>query len=752
MKLQLSKASLAWHPSSLFSGVIDIQQLKVANGQISIFASETNDSAAGDGIGWLPDVTLRDLDVDALKVMHDERVLIIERISAAAELQSQQLALKRAELQLPEFIASASGTVDLQTLLATDVQLEWDWQTAELLQPVAGSAALTGDVNKMQLAAKLISPTKTVLIMELENLTTAPSWRAEFSIAQMNLQHDVLARLPDVEIVLKGSTTGNSENADLNATGNILFGGVEHPWKLDAGIPLVGDAAPTLDIVSGQARASVQPDNTHPNLAHVLFDIPDFAELWPGLTGQLNAQLTTKGSMAVDELNADITQLSFNHQELGEWRMDTSSALSISGNSGNLSGLCLVQNEASLCTEFEWQGTQIDAELDVKTLRLETIPLLTQLDAYKLNGRLDGQLKVTLDSTLVKQLEMDLSMTDGMLLHLLESGGSNVMKFQSITLNGSEQGGQIQLQMNLDDDFDGSLLARLMLPADLQTLLLPETPVQGQIDAKLQQLDSISVFLLEITPPAGNLTAAIQLGGSMQAPRFTGKAVLQVPLFEAGEPAAVFRQTKLEVQLDGVDISLAGQSELAGQLLKLNGQASIASIEDWHASLTLKADDIPVSAIPAFSKPEEVALAGLLSLNLKLALNSTLEVEHLDGEFLLKNGVLTRTFIDGDMEELSIRDLRISTAKKKNMLSISGNLQDAYDGKLKVDMTLPAQLRSLSDTDLPLKGNLTADFPRLQAFGIFLDDITLPEGTFSANINVKGTRATPLLKGRGRTV
>ncbi len=748
MDLQLSRASLAWHPSSLFSGVIDIQQLKLSDGQLRIFASEPEDTPAADGVGWLPDVTLKALDIDTLKVMRDDQVLKIERFSAEASLLSQQLALTRAELQLPQLTANASGAVDLPTLSVTEVQLQWNWQTAELLQPVAGTAALNGDIDKMQLAVTLMSPTKTVLNIELENLLTTPYWRAEFSIAQMNLQRDVLARLPDVEIVLKGSSTGNSDNAELNATGNILFGGNVHPWKLDASIPLAGDAAPTLDIISGQARASVQPDSTDANLAHVLLDIPDFAELWPGLAGQLNAQLTTRGSLADDEMNADITQLSFNHQQLGEWQIDTSSALSISSDSGKLSGLCLTQNKASLCTDLVWQGSQIDAHMDVKTLHLEMIPLLTQHDEYHLSGRLNGQLKVTLDSTLVKQLEMDLSMNDGMLLHSLESGGSNVMKFQSVTLNGSEQGGQLQLQLNLDDDFDGSLHARLMLPADLQTLQLPETPLQGQIEAKLQQLDSIGVFLQKITLPAGNLTASIQLGGSMQAPHFTGKAVLQVPLFETGEPATVFRQTKLDMQLDGVDISLTGQSELAGQLLKLNGQASIASIEDWHASLTLKAEDVAVSAIPAISQLEEVTVAGLLGLNLNLTLNSTLEVEHLDGELLLKNGMLTRIFIDGDMEELAIRDLRITAAKKKEMLTISGKLQDAYDGKLKVDMTLPAQLRSLGKTDLPLKGSLTADFPRLQAFGIFLDDITLPEGTFSANINVEGTRAAPLLKGR----
>jgi autotransporter translocation and assembly factor TamB len=747
MKLQLSKASLAWQPSSLFKGVIDIQQLKLADGQISIFASQTNDSAAGNGIDWLPDVTLRDLDVDTLKVMHDERVLMIERFSAAAELQSQQLVLTSAELQLPEFIASASGSVDLQTLSATDVQLEWNWQTAELLQPVAGSAALTGDVNKMQLAAELISPTKTLLNMELENLTAAPSWRAEFSIAQMNLQRDVLARLPDVEILLSGSSSGNSDNAELNASGNLFFGEVEHPWKLDANFPLTDKAAPTVNIVSGQARASMQPDKTQLNLAHVLLDIPDFADLWPGLTGQLTAELTTKGRLGDDELNADIKQLSFEHQQLGKWQIDTVSALSINGDIGKLSGLCLEQKDARLCTDLAWQGSQIDAQLEVKKLHLETIPLLSQHDVYQLNGQLNGQLKTSLDGVLVKQLEMDLSMTEGMLQHELKSGSSNVMTFQSVTLNGAEQDGQLQMELKLADNFDGSLRARLMLPVDLQTLLHPETPLQGQIDAKLQQLDSIGVFLQEITLPPGNLTAAILLAGSMQAPRLTGEAVLQVPLLEAGEPATVFRQTELVLQLDSAEITVSGQSELAGQVLNLKGQASVASIKDWHAGLTVKADDVPVSAIPAISLPEEMTLAGLLRLHLDLAFNSKLEVERLDGEFSLKNGMLTRIFFDGDTEELAIRDLRITAAKKKDMLSMTGRMQDAYDGKLTVDMTLPAQLKRLSETDLPLKGSLIADFPGLQAFAIFLDDITLPEGTFSANVDVKGTRAAPLLKG-----
>jgi translocation and assembly module TamB len=201
------------------------------------------------------------------------------------------------------------------------------------------------------------------------------------------------------------------------------------------------------------------------------------------------------------------------------------------------------------------------------------------------------------------------------------------------------------------------------------------------------------------------------------------------------------------VQLDGADISVDGQSELGGRPLRLSGHGNLISVDDWRISLTAQADDVPVSAIPAINQQENFTLAGLMRMNLELAVDNTYKVEHLDAEFLLKDGMLKRTFIDGDEEVLAIHKLRITAGKQQENLVVAGKLQDAHAGHLKMDFVLPAELDQLSKPDLPLIGRLTADFPGLQAFGIFLDDVTLPEGSFSVDIGVAGTRAAPQLQG-----
>mgnify|MGYP001814781243 FL=1 len=747
LTLGLERAEIAWLPARLLSGVLEIKHLKLSAGQLAIHKSDTDDTQDKQSANWLPNVNINNADIDSLQIAFDEQSLQIERFNAAASLLAGQLEISRARLTMPGLTAKASGKADLQNLFITGMQLEWGWQTAELVNPVSGTATIQGDADKLVLAATLSSPTQTILNMELTNISDMPSWRAEIMVAQMNLQQDLMASLPDVDLGLKGSTTGNAKDAKLNATGNIIFDGVTHPWQLDAAIPLNGDSLPTLNLVSGQAQARIEPDEINSKQANVLLDIPEFAELWPGLAGQFNAELTTTSKLPGDQIDAVVRKLSFNHELLGAWHTRAESTLGIADGGGRLTGLCLQQNDATLCSDLTWQGSRIDASLDIESLQLQTVPLLAKFDEYQFSGLLAGNLRTALDNRRVEQLDANLKVSEGLLSHHLESGQSTTMKFRSAALHGKEQSGQLHLQASLIDDFGASLDASLKIPVDLETILLPEMPLQGQLTIDLQQLDSIGVFVPELSLPAGNLTAAIQLAGTMRAPRFNGEAELQVPVFEAGETAMTFRQTKLTMELENEKISLTGQSLLADNPLRLNGRGQIVSIDDWNASVQLSTQGIPVSAIPLLSQQEDITLAGLLRLDLELALNNTLTIDHLDGELRLNDGVIRRSFFDGDMEQVEIRDLRIVSVKKQDTLSFEGHLLDKHDGKLSIEMALPAHLPSLAEPDLPMRGKFSASFPHLDAFVIFLDDVTLPQGTFMAEFDLAGTRTAPLLRG-----
>ena len=43
--------------------------------------------------------------------------------------------------------------------------------------------------------------------------------------------------------------------ASLDASGSVIFEGVERPWKIDASVPLADDSYPQLAMSSGQALA-----------------------------------------------------------------------------------------------------------------------------------------------------------------------------------------------------------------------------------------------------------------------------------------------------------------------------------------------------------------------------------------------------------------------------------------------------------------------------------------------------------------
>ena len=839
LAIELNYTELVWNPSGLLKGEIIIKQLIFADGQLSLVASEAVDSPSKSEPGWLPDIALDALKISSLQVKTDTDSYTIDSISAQAELQSGQLTLLDTQLVMPGLVASITGGVNLQHFSIADLQLQWDWQTPAILLPVRGSATLNGDAEIIKLTAALDSPTRSLISAQIEQLLTTPTWQAEFSMAQLNLRHSVSAEMPDVDLLLQGHSKGNSETASVDASGSVIFEGVERPWKIGASVPLADDSYPKLAISSGQARLNITPDTERADTATFKLNIPDLAELWPGLSGQIkgdgellgsrtrptvklsmdgshlvagvqsirrielqaqvdstlpadvplqlttifekaniagyeidgnlqlqgtpqdaslmlklaeagqgNIQLRLKGSLANETLTAAIEELVLNHPDSGQWSAKQGAELMLRQGAGKLSLACLQRKDASICSDISWQHDYFDTQLNIRSLQLATVPFLAQLSDYQLAGRLDGQLNATVDSSRVEKFSTAIELTDGALTHRAATGELSSMKLRTVTLNGTDENGKLKLDLKLNDTHEGLLHAKVELPADLQLLQKPDTNITGQIDANLPQLESFNVFLQQAILPPGKLTADIRFDGSRQAPRFSGEAVLQVPLIELGEPATVFSNSSVKLQLDGSDIQLQGLSELAGRPVRLDGRGQYTSLDDWHANFTAQADGIQLADIPVIILQDDFALDGSLRVKIDASIDNQLKIERLDAEVALDNGQLTRTFVDGEKEELAIRDMRITARSEKDLLLVSGQLQDANDGRLDMKLKLPAQLDRLSLKDLDLDGQLSADFPTLQAFAIFLDDVSLPAGRFSAEIAVKGTSASPLLKGK----
>ena len=838
LSVKLNRTELLWSPSGLLKGEVSIDQLIVADGQIALASSETDDTPTQSTIGWLPDVSLEAVNISSVQVKTASDSYSIESISGKAALQSGQLTLSDTQLLMPGLVASVSGAVNLQQSSIDDLQLQWDWQPPELLLPVRGSGRLKGDAENMNLTVALDSPTASLINAEIQQALTTPTWQAEFSMAQINLQHSVSAEMPDVNLLLKGHSNGNIEVASIDVAGSVIFDGVERPWKIDAKVPLTDNSYPELAISSGQAQLTITPDKEHKEMAALKLNIPYLAELWPGLSGQIKGdaeltgsrlrpavnlsiagsdlvageqslrrieveadfnsalpadvpfqiaavlemahiagykidgnlqlqgtpqdasldfklteagqgaiQMLLNGTLTKEVLTAKIEQLILNHPETGQWQAKQGAKLMVKQGAGELSLACLQRKDASICSDVAWQNQRIDTSLDIKSLQLETIPFLAQLSDYQLNGRLDGQLNASVDKTIVEKFSTDIELTNGSLTHRLQSGDQQRMKFRTITLKGEEVEDKLKLDLKLNDAYEGMLQATVSLPANLQLLQKPDAKVTGRLNADLPQLERFNVFLQQAILPAGKVLADIRLDGSLTAPRLSGEAALQVPVIELGEPATVFRKSRVELKLDGTDISLQGQSELAGRPFRLHGSGRYSGIDDWHAGFTAQADGIPLASIPAISLQDDFALEGNLKTKIDVAIDSQLKVEKLDAELAVGNGILTRTFIDGEKERLVISDLRLAAHNEKDQLLVSGLLKDDKNGRLDMKLMLPAQLDRLSETDLALDGKLSADFPNLQAFGIFLDDVSLPEGRFLAAISVSGSTASPQLKG-----
>ena len=296
LNVEMNRTKLQWSPGKLLYGEISIEQLILADGKITLAANETDDSPSENGIGWLPDVSLEALKISSVQVTSENNTYLIDSISAKAALQSGLLALSDAQLHMPGLTANMAGTVNLPQSSIADLQLQWDWQSADLLLPVRGTATLNGDAEKLNLAASLDSPTRSLVTAEIDQALTTPSWQAEFSMAQINLQQSISAEMPDVDLLLQGHSNGNRDSASIDARGSITFDGVERPWEIDASLPLIDDSYPKLAMSSGQALLELTPEKERKDKAAFKLNIPDLAELWPGLSGQIKGDGVLHGS------------------------------------------------------------------------------------------------------------------------------------------------------------------------------------------------------------------------------------------------------------------------------------------------------------------------------------------------------------------------------------------------------------------------------------------------------------------------
>ncbi|GMR05804.1 MAG: hypothetical protein BMS9Abin25_0379 [Gammaproteobacteria bacterium] len=682
VEIILKQVELEWNPLGLLRGVFDIERLALENGTVNLVGSDSDYSPGKGGPRWFPDINLEELNIYSVQVSRDDRVYPVEQFTGQATLESKQLNLVHAELQMPHLTANASGVADLLALSVNGVQLAWNWQPPQLLQPIKGTATLNGDTDQLQFEAVLSSPTTVMLDMELDHPFKEPVWRAGFSMAKVNLREEVSAGLPDVVVSLEGNGKGNAESIKLDATGNMLFDEVSHLWQLDASVPMTGDSYPLLKVESGQASVTVTPDETRSDLAQIHVDIPDFGELWPGLAGQLQGKGELLGARRSPTVNMTVN------------------------------GTDLVVGD--------YQMERIDATVQLDFNLSHDAPMLISARVEKalVAGReFDGEMQL---EGALRDARLDLK--------LIEANRGSI---------------ELVMKGGLDND---------RLSADIEHLSL-DHPDLGQWQTsevstlKMTRNDG-QLSRLCLNKADASLCTELTWQGGMQTPYFIGTSELQLPVASLGEPATVFSQTVLTMQIDGTDAAFNGESVLGGRPVTLSGQGSFISVDEWRFNMVAEADDVPVTAIPAISQQGDFTLTGLMRMNLDLAMDNTLKIDQLDAELLLKDGVLKRTFINGDQEELELRKSYLTATKQQDNLVIAGKLQGAYDGQLNVDFVLPIELDQLNNPDLPLNGRLMVNFPQLQVFGIFLDDAVIPEGTFSADIGVEGTRAAPQFLGQ----
>jgi len=371
-----------------------------------------------------------------------------------------------------------------------------------------------------------------------------------------------------------------------------------------------------------------------------------------------NVDLTLLGGIAdLSDLlwQASLTQGSAS-TIMGDWRSQTPAALTLSGDSFNLSNNCWLQGETVLCFALERDASQTS----ILTATLEDYPLvvfnadntsISDLSAAVfefpqlpqrtlLEGQLDGELSALFPPNSEANVEVALRSKNGIFsilppqdneltdLNEGELAEPQIYNLQTNELSASFIGGRWDissgtffLRENIED-------SNLGVSGEISTALSidQEQSLSGSIDASLDDIRWVEAFLPELTNVSGSLNAESRIAGTIDAPEVTGTA--QIANASLTIERLGISLSNITTQLSSSNtgtLQFQGAAESGSGSVELDGTVTDLFSTTRALSAQLSGNDFELANIPDVK----------LSVSPDISLNLNSEQVQINGELQL---------------------------------------------------------------------------------------------------------------------
>ncbi len=385
------------------------------------------------------------------------------------------------------------------------------------------------------------------------------------------------ASLSGGQLVYGEQRVGSVEaQADLDLAGRA-------PWSLDlraSGVEAAGQRLERL-MVAGEGSA------------------PDHTLVVRARRGEDHLQLRAHGQYGQGQWQGRLESGTLSLAPVGQWVQERPAGVLLSGSRRLLEPFCWRSDDARLCLGGDYTpaaGWQANAALE--RFPLERIAPLVGRPELRLSGWVDGEMTLSYREFL-HALKAELRLERGTMRYLL---GEEVLetRFRTARLSarGDMDGLGGELELSLVDGGRATLQARL--PGWVPGLELPAAqPVRGRVEAHLEQLAWVGVFVPELVQPRGRLEADLGVSGTLAEPLFDGRVALAEGAVSIPRAGIDLQGLALEARTaEGTTIVLRGRARSGPGALRLEGSVAAESPAEWQLRMSITGENFEAARLP----------------------------------------------------------------------------------------------------------------------------------------------------------
>jgi translocation and assembly module TamB len=275
-------------------------------------------------------------------------------------------------------------------------------------------------------------------------------------------------------------------------------------------------------------------------------------------------------------------------------RLEKPTPLMLSTTAASLDPLCLIGEQAHVCSNGQFDDSGWNAHVEATQLPLITLTAgLTTDIAYQ--GTINIHASAQGTSGMEPTGELRAQLQDAALERTLSKGRIERMALGSGEVNAIATAQALNLTASLDAHQSGSLTAKLR--ADRTEGPWRESPLTGTLDMTTDGLGLLDIYVADIDRASGRLTAKVNFDGTLGAPTVDGLLQLRDAQIDVFQANLSMRDLTMDARFDTNRLELTGHSMLGGETMNFSGNLHWQEREPY-GELNISGQNLLVVDVP----------------------------------------------------------------------------------------------------------------------------------------------------------